>query len=550
MKRFILTILLLVCALVPAARGKPPSPVPTPSTFEDTLKSAEAGNAKAQYELGMMYYNGTGVPKYKAEAARWFRKAAERGETDAQYRLALMYYDWDGIPGDVAEALRWFNIFAKHKHNRTVDIILAAERGDAKAQYDLGRMYFRGDQISRNPDEAVNWYRKAAEQGLADAQYTLGLSYLTGVHRDATEAVKWLTAASEQGHTSALTRLGRMYFEGEGVGQSYTQALTWYRRAAVNGFRTEGEAVLGYLWLIFWLFVIAGIMAWAAREKIRATRRAAEAAWTVDADAGAALVPSVADNFTGWSVRGRGVVFYLAGQPLYSLGFDGANDRWSVVRHRLLSAVPGSPDVAWFPSIPRALDALADQMPVKADPETALRLRGGFPFESIDDVKRSSETFIPGQDRWRGPETAKEAADAGAGEWETDGRDIAFRYDGRVLCTLPFDATRRHRTIRWHSPVTEGPYLNDADYAYAAEGLKLPVKQSLYLQGADYPAALSPALLAGNIRMDLFNVLVDRGESDERALIAAIREFPLEFMEVESFGVLPDTAAGGDDARR
>ncbi|MDR1826859.1 MAG: hypothetical protein LBR29_00855, partial [Methylobacteriaceae bacterium] len=116
-----------------------------------------------------------------------------------------------------------------------------------------------------------------------------------------------------------------------------------------------------------------------------------------------------------------------------------------------------------------------------------------------------------------------EAADAGAGEWETDGRNITFRYDGAILCTLPFDAARRHRTVHWFSPVTE----------------------SLYLQGADYPAALSPALLAGNIRMDLFNVLVDKGESDEQAFIGAIREFPLEFMAVESIGVLSEH---GDDA--
>jgi hypothetical protein len=62
---------------------------------------------------------------------------------------------------------------------------------------------------------------------------------------------------------------------------------------------------------------------------------------------------------------------------------------------------------------------------------------------------------------------------------------------------------------------------------------------SLYLKGAEYPATLEDALVAGNIRLDLFNVLVDKGESDERAFEGAIREFPLEFMKEASFAVLP-----------
>jgi len=52
-------------------------------------RQAASGNAKAQFELGMDYDNGQGVPKNHAEATRWFRKAAEQGNATAQYNLGV-----------------------------------------------------------------------------------------------------------------------------------------------------------------------------------------------------------------------------------------------------------------------------------------------------------------------------------------------------------------------------------------------------------------------------------------------------------------------------
>jgi len=57
--------------------------------------------------------------------------------------------------------------------------------------------------------EAVKWFRKAAEQGNADAQYALGRAYHEGqgVDYNYTEAVKWLKKAAEQGQSDAIYRL-------------------------------------------------------------------------------------------------------------------------------------------------------------------------------------------------------------------------------------------------------------------------------------------------------------------------------------------------------
>ncbi|MSR43556.1 MAG: hypothetical protein EXS19_05920, partial [Pedosphaera sp.] len=39
----------------------------------------EKGDASAQYNLGVMYANGLGVPKDEVEAVKWYRKAADQG---------------------------------------------------------------------------------------------------------------------------------------------------------------------------------------------------------------------------------------------------------------------------------------------------------------------------------------------------------------------------------------------------------------------------------------------------------------------------------------
>jgi hypothetical protein len=48
------------------------------------IRRADSGDASAQYQLGVMYDNGIGVPKNEAEAMRWWRRAADQGNKDAQ----------------------------------------------------------------------------------------------------------------------------------------------------------------------------------------------------------------------------------------------------------------------------------------------------------------------------------------------------------------------------------------------------------------------------------------------------------------------------------
>ncbi|MGI9403386.1 MAG: tetratricopeptide repeat protein [Hyphomicrobium sp.] len=55
------------------------------------MKAAEQGDAKAQFNLGLMYGEGRGVARDDAKARAWFQKAAEQGDVKAQLKLGLMY---------------------------------------------------------------------------------------------------------------------------------------------------------------------------------------------------------------------------------------------------------------------------------------------------------------------------------------------------------------------------------------------------------------------------------------------------------------------------
>ena len=88
----------------------------------------------------------------------------------------------------------------------------AAEQGDAEAQYSLGVCYYYGYGVEQDDAEPADWFRKAAEQGYAEAQNNLGVCYYYGygVEQDYKKAVKWWVKAAEQGNANAQDNLNAL----------------------------------------------------------------------------------------------------------------------------------------------------------------------------------------------------------------------------------------------------------------------------------------------------------------------------------------------------
>ena len=80
----------------------------------------------------------------------------------------------------------------------------AADQGVAEAQYNLGPCNDRGEGVQKDYGEALNRLRESAMKGLVEAQYQLAIMFANGegvaAHFD--EAVSWLRKSAAQGHAN------------------------------------------------------------------------------------------------------------------------------------------------------------------------------------------------------------------------------------------------------------------------------------------------------------------------------------------------------------
>jgi hypothetical protein len=84
------------------------------TAFQEWWPLAQAGDAKAQFNLGLMYEKGRGVSQDYAQALTWYRRAAAQGNVLAQVNLGVTYEEGQGVPQDYQQAYFWYNLAAAH----------------------------------------------------------------------------------------------------------------------------------------------------------------------------------------------------------------------------------------------------------------------------------------------------------------------------------------------------------------------------------------------------------------------------------------------------
>jgi len=109
--------------------------------------------------------------------------------------------------------------------------------GKCRGRGCLRRAARAGQGVARDEKEAAKWYRRAAEQGLAAAQYNLAAMYVIGrgVPQSNAEALKWYRQAADQGDALAQFNLGMRYYEANGVVADPVQAYQWLSLASAQG---------------------------------------------------------------------------------------------------------------------------------------------------------------------------------------------------------------------------------------------------------------------------------------------------------------------------
>lgn len=154
-------------------------------------EAAERGDREAQYNFGILYWDGNYIEKNRVKSIEWYQKSADQGYIPAQCNLGVIYYAEKNFPKAI-------ELFRK-----------ADAQGNPHAQHNLGLCYANGNGVTKDEVEAVKWFRKAAEQGLPDAEYELGDRYAngTGVPIDMTKAMEWYSKAATHGHYEAKKKI-------------------------------------------------------------------------------------------------------------------------------------------------------------------------------------------------------------------------------------------------------------------------------------------------------------------------------------------------------
>jgi len=127
----------------------------------------------------------------------------------------------------------------------------AAEQGIAEAQYELGKMYYDGEGTVQNYNVAFKWFEKAAKKGHVDAQFNVGLMCYDGkgIHKNYTKAFEWFKKSADQGLAKAQYNLGAIYYKGEGTTKNYKKAFEWTKKAANQG-HAPAQYNLGIMYYI------------------------------------------------------------------------------------------------------------------------------------------------------------------------------------------------------------------------------------------------------------------------------------------------------------
>jgi hypothetical protein len=139
------------------ASGRNAAHAASAKSLPELLQIADHGDADAQWQLGLRYHDGEGVPRDDAQAMQWYLRAAEQGNVDAQGALGSYYWAGRGVPVDLSKSYIWSTIAMAH--------------GDeiSKGRLEGLASQMTHEQVSVARQQAEAWIRTHSERAKSDA---------------------------------------------------------------------------------------------------------------------------------------------------------------------------------------------------------------------------------------------------------------------------------------------------------------------------------------------------------------------------------------------
>ncbi len=208
-----LTVSLLFLSLILSScssTNTPKSAITTPA------KSSKVSQRHITYLKGV---EAARKGKY-TEAAKYYKKAADQAHHMAKIDLGVLYFEGKGVPKNYKRAFYWNEQVVK-------------QAPDPRANYNLGQAYRQGLGVKRDYKKAISNYKTAAKMGSVDATNSLGYLYENGLGVKANKEIArdYYIEAATKGNSFAINNLGALAEE-KG---DYKQARQWYTRAVEKG---------------------------------------------------------------------------------------------------------------------------------------------------------------------------------------------------------------------------------------------------------------------------------------------------------------------------
>ncbi len=210
-------------------------------SFGRIEQEARAGDARAQFRLGNIYFYGSeGRKKDYSLAAFWFRKAALQRLPEAQFNLGVCFDKGLGVKEDRLEAFKWYDLAGKAgvpqaKYN----VALTFRNGLAAADSPEGEEIVL---VNRDPVRAVEMLKELADEGFPPAYLKLAEAYMEGeggLAVDMGRAFELLGRSAEAGDPGGMCMLADFYYSGKLCQKDEKKMVFWLERAAEQDF---GEA--------------------------------------------------------------------------------------------------------------------------------------------------------------------------------------------------------------------------------------------------------------------------------------------------------------------
>ena len=157
----------------------------TEKEIAEIREKAEAGDAEAQWKMGLLYLSKIAAAKSltpQEKAIDWYTLAATNGESMGALGLGSIYSSGKVAPRDAVKSVYWFQKSvelskAQGKPNYYFDNRLAGAQaggsGSDESQLYIGVCYLYGWGVPQDEKAAKKWLRKSASLGNADAMKLL-----------------------------------------------------------------------------------------------------------------------------------------------------------------------------------------------------------------------------------------------------------------------------------------------------------------------------------------------------------------------------------------